>query len=101
MDPEIFLIIISAVFPILLISILFIESHRSKAVIQKWAENNRYKLIQKKQAFGDVGPFKWAVNQRVYRIKVEDENGSVRNGYACCGGFVTGIFSDRIEVKFV
>lgn len=38
--------------------------------------------------------------QTVYRVTVEDGAGDVRRGWVRCGGFMVGLWSDKVQVKW-
>ena len=47
-------------------------------------------------------PFFWTTSktQVVYRIVVSDAAGQQRSGYARVGGFMTGLLSEKVDVRW-
>jgi hypothetical protein len=55
---------------------------RSQQLVQKWATENGYQLVQ------------------VYQIVVQDEQGYERDGWLRLGGYSSGLLSDQVEVRW-
>ncbi len=75
---------------------------RSSVILRRWAERNRYTILEARVRFLRRGPFWWRSTdkQMVFRVAVEDEQGNVRRGYVRCGGLLFGLFSDRADVEW-
>ena len=103
-DSGVFLTFLAA---ILVIGFLFIlsiawQNQRSEAIIEKWAMENKYKILSKEHAWLWAGPFFWKRSraQTVYRLQVENESGRVSNAWALCGHWFSGLMSDEIAVEW-
>jgi len=78
---------------------------RAKIILQKWADDQGYEIIRKKQRYLIfTGPFKFWTNSRnqiIYQLTVRDRDGHERSGWARCGSYWGGVFfSDKIEVRW-
>ena len=75
---------------------------RANSMVQQWAEQNGFRLIECQRRSIFKGPYFFANSriQEVYEIRVEDRDGNVRHGYVRVGGFVTGLLSNRVDVKW-
>jgi len=69
-------------------------------ILENWAAQNKYKLIEKQNAnFGD-GPLgrRGAKTNVKYRVKVEDKDSKTKTGIVYLGSENTGVLSDEIIV---
>lgn len=75
---------------------------RSRSLLQKWADENGYRLLAKEYRTFRRGPFFWTSSkgQTVYRVSVEDKAGQVRSGWVRCGGWWLGLLTDHTEVRW-
>ena len=90
-------------FFLLLIIVSFAwNSSRSQTLIENWARERGYRLLEAKTSFLGKGPFFWTTSrgQTVYRIVVEDEHGRRREGWARCGSWMWGLMSEQVEVSW-
>lgn len=73
---------------------------RSGSLLQRWAEQNGYRLIDREYRTFLRGPFflTTAKGQTVYYVTVEDCEGRRRKGWVRCGGWFLGLLSDNVEV---
>ena len=72
-------------------------------MIEQWAAENGFRLVSSSYCWFTLGTPFWAANQKnhtLYRITVQDAQNHVMSGYALCGGFWLGLWSDRVEVKW-
>jgi hypothetical protein len=85
-------------------AVLAIGWHYSRAasLLQRWAEQHDYRIIHKEYRYLFRGPYFWTTSkgQVVYRITIEDPEGTVASGWARCGGWFLGLLSDRVEVRW-
>jgi hypothetical protein len=92
------------VVPILLLSIAMLIFHyrRSGSILDKWAAENGYQILESELRPLRRGPFFFttAKGQEVYRVTVQDAGGAIRRGYVRCGSFFFGMLSDRAEVRW-
>lgn len=100
-----FILLLAVVFGgVLIFALWMIRWQYSKAdvLLDNWATQNHYKLLEKENAnFGD-GPLgrRGAKTQVKYRIKVEDENGTIKTGLAYLGGENVGVLSNEVKVEW-
>src|SRR5262245_52480056 len=75
---------------------------RSRELLEVWAKQNGFRLLQSERRCLLRGPFLWgsSKNQTVYRVKIRDEAGRIRSGWVRCGGWCLGLFSDQVEVRW-
>ncbi|MBN1937176.1 MAG: hypothetical protein JW934_21130 [Anaerolineae bacterium] len=73
---------------------------RSDALLHKWATDNGYQIVRAEFTLFRRGPFFWSSRyQAVYRVVVRDPAGQVRFGWVRCGGWLGGVFEDKVEAK--
>jgi hypothetical protein len=87
---------------VLLIASIFWQFSRSRAVLEHWAEKNKFTIIHSEYRNFVRGPFFWTASkaQTVYYVKVRDSNGKVRSGWVRCGGWFLGLLTDTAEVRW-
>ena len=74
---------------------------RSEEILTKWAYENGYQLLDIQPKILNRGPFIWASkSQLIFRVAVEDAEGTQRTGWVKCGSYMGGIFNDKVEVKW-
>ncbi len=75
---------------------------RSSSLLQQWADENGYRVIDKEYRTFFRGPFFWTTSkgQTVYYVTVEDDEGRIRRGWVRCGGWFLGLMSDNVEVRW-
>jgi hypothetical protein len=67
---------------------------RSAHLLEKWADQNGYRIVSRK-----YGPFYWTPQgQIVYSVTVEDEQGNQRHGWVRCGSWLLGLLSAHVDV---
>jgi hypothetical protein len=78
------------------------QSSRSSSLLQRWAEENGYRIVRREYRTFFRGPFFWnsSKGQTVYYVVAEDSAGARRSGYVRCGGWWLGLVSDRVEVRW-
>ena len=80
---------------------IYAHISRSKSLLKKWVDENRYQLLRAEHRVFRKGPFLWATKgQAVYRIEVYDERGINRKGWIKCGSPLSGMLSDKVAVKW-
>jgi hypothetical protein len=88
----------------LFVGSLWLVKSRSGAILQKWAKENGFEILWRKQKFLVTGPFKWWTNSRnqtIFHLGVRDQSGRERSAWVRCGSYIGGvIFSDQIEVRW-
>src|SRR5437762_2925342 len=75
---------------------------RSRTLLERWAAENGYRILASEQRFLSGGPFFWTTSkgQTVYRVKVEDPAGRVRQGWVRCGSWMFGLLSNKAEARW-
>ena len=71
--------------------------------LQEWANKNGYKIIKSEYRWSRVGPYFWSAGSRSYRIflvTLETSDGKIKKGWVRLGGFILGLLSDKVEVKW-
>jgi hypothetical protein len=76
--------------------------HRSRTVLERWAAENCFEILESDYRSLCRGPFFWTSSeeQTVYKVKVRDREGVGRSGWVRCGRWFVGLWSDRVEVKW-
>ena len=89
-------------FVVLGIASLIFHFSRAKTMLERWAARNGLRLLEREARILARGPFflSTATGQEVFRILVQDQQGQVRRGYVRCGGFLFGMLSDRVDVRW-
>ena len=75
---------------------------RAGSMVDRWAERNGYRLIASEYRTLWQGPFFWphSKGQMVYHVTVETPDGQQRHGFVRVGGWLTGLLSDRVDVRW-
>ena len=74
---------------------------RSEEILSRWVHDNGYTMVNFQAKVFDRGPFPWASKyQSIFRVVIEDSEGTQRSGWVKCGSNWGGIFSDQAEVKW-
>jgi hypothetical protein len=92
-----------AVFVITLVILAWVwHFSRSRSILQKWADDNGYQLLQAEYRWFRKGPFFWATSQDqvVYYVIVPDQLGRERRGWVRCGSWFLGMFSNQADVRW-
>jgi hypothetical protein len=92
----IFLIVAAAVVS------LYWHFSRSRSILESWAAQNGYEILESQFRNFFKGPFFWTSSrgQTVYYVKVRDQSGNVRTGWVRCGGWFLGMLSDKAQVRW-
>jgi len=75
---------------------------RARSLLDRWAKENGYEIVERSYRHLLKGPFFWTSSrgQAVYHVTVRDTQGSTRSGWLRCGGWWAGMFSDKTEVRW-
>ena len=74
---------------------------KARAAIGKWAADNSFRVVnQRSMFFGGKFAFSRSKAQRVFRVTAIDEAGQQRGVDVKCGGVMTGMMDDRLEVRW-
>jgi hypothetical protein len=89
-------------FAIVAIALSFARYAKASSILENWAIENGYRLIESQRKTFFRGPFflRTSKTQVVYRIVVEDTSGVRYTGYARVGGWFLGLFSDQVDVQW-
>jgi hypothetical protein len=73
---------------------------RSAAILEKWADENGYEILERSYRWFFRGPFffRTSKGQTVYRVTVRDKAGNVQTGWVACGSWWWGLLSDQARV---
>ncbi len=95
------------VFGGILIAVLVIFSlvwgnSRGTSILETWAREQGYEVLSQEECWIFRGPFFWSSSkgQKIYKVALRNREGQVRTGYARCGGYWLGLFSDAVEVRW-
>jgi hypothetical protein len=95
---------IVVLFLVLGLVLVFTISRFSKAqsILEDWARQYGYTLLECQRKDFFRGPFFLTTSkaQVVFQITVADVAGRRRTGYAKVGGFMTGLLSDQVTVRW-
>ena len=76
---------------------------RAKSIVQKWAAEHGYVVLQFESPFHS-GAFSWWTTSRgqvVYSVSIRDRAGRERKAWVRCGSYIGSVlFSDEIEVRW-
>jgi hypothetical protein len=72
----------------------------SLAMLQDWADEHGYTILANEPEPFWYTPFLVSSGPVVYRVVVEDGRGQRRRGRALCGGFLLGLLSRRVAVRW-
>jgi hypothetical protein len=80
-------------------------SHRrSAAMLERHLRDRGYRLVERQYRWLARGPFFWNTRkgQAVYRFTAEHSGGGGdrRFGWARCGGYLFGLLTDRVDVRW-
>jgi hypothetical protein len=75
---------------------------RGRTLLNRWAEENRFRIIHAEVRHLCAGPFTWTKsrNQIVYYVRVSDRDGKERKGWVRCGSYFGGLASDKTDVRW-
>lgn len=74
---------------------------RVRGMLRAWAEPRGMRLVSHRWLPWDLGPFLlWkGRDQMVWRVHIQNRHGEHMLGYACVGGYFTGLwFSNNVEI---
>ena len=86
----------------LVVASMMWQFSRGSGMLEEWAAESGYRIVDSQYRMLARGPFFWTTSkgQSVYRITVADAQGRTRSGYARCGSFFLGLWSDKVEVRW-
>jgi hypothetical protein len=94
------------VFAILLLAglvavVIYVQIRRAQTLLQGWAEENGYEVLEAEHRLFRKGPYVWSARgQAIYRVRVRDRGGVERRGWLRCGTWWGGVFADKVESRW-
>ena len=75
---------------------------RGNKLLADWGRRNGYQILRKQRRFLRKGPFSFprASGLPVFYVTVQDGQGHTRRAWVRCGSWWTGLFSDKVTVKW-
>jgi len=82
--------------------VIFWEARRSGRMISQWAADHKYEVLEKKQPFVNLGPFRRdkPAGRTFYRVTVRDAEGQARGGWISCGVWWPGPHTNRVVMRW-
>jgi hypothetical protein len=99
MTRETKIIVFLAVLGVMILSTIM-RWLRSRALVRQWAKANGYELVKITMSWYKVSPFLESNRQESYQIRVRDQRGRERCGWAIVGGYFLGFLSNKVEVEW-
>lgn len=86
----------------LAILLLIVEFTRPIAILNQWASENRFAILNSERRYIRRGPFFWTTSrgQVVYYVRVQAETGEIKSGWVRCGNWWLGVFVNQAEVRW-
>ena len=99
-DTKVILFLVT--FGLLVVGSISWHFARSRAVLEQWAQEEGFEILRRDYRAFFRGPFFWTTSkgQTVYFVTVRDGQGSVRRGWVRCGGWFSGLMTDKAEVRW-
>jgi hypothetical protein len=102
MDGIVLVIILLAV--VLSVAMFLAADNVGRHRLEGWARTHQYDIVSAERRLFFRGPFHFlrtAKGTEVYAITARDARGTVRSGYARCGGWIGGVwFNDSVTVEW-
>jgi len=100
-EPILILLILGGFAGLILLSISW-RMRRSVELIEQWAVDNGFELVDARPRNFLRGPFflRSTEGQSVYYLTIRDRSGITRSGWARCGGWWLGLISDSVKVRW-
>ena len=77
------------------------QLRRSREMLESWCARGGFELMTAQHRLLFRGPYFWASKgQMVYKISARDRAGRIRGGYARCGGYWLGVFTEEVDVRW-
>jgi hypothetical protein len=74
---------------------------RGNQILDKWAMDNGFRIIQREyKFFWNILDFPATNGQSVYRVTVVDNDGNEKSGLVRCGHWLLGILVNKVTVKW-
>jgi hypothetical protein len=97
-----FRILLLAVVIVAVIGLISWHFSRSRAILQRWADEHGFEILHCEYRHLAHGPFFWTTSrhQTVYYVSVRDPQGAERKGWVRCGGWFFGLMTDKAEARW-
>lgn len=81
---------------------LWWQNSRAELLLERWCRHTGFDLLHRRYCWIPGGPFGMAVftGQWVYRVRLRNRAGRVRDGTVCVGSALLGVISDQVEVRW-
>lgn len=88
-------------FIVLLFGVMRIPARKARRLLEIWAQSQDLELIEARPRLLRRGPITGTTSksQVVFYVKTRDQAGSLREGYARCGGFLSGLRGGQVDVQ--
>ena len=95
-------VLLFIVFGAFFVGLMLFTYGRAYAILDSWAAQNGYEIVEKRQAWLNRGPFFWTSNknQVVFLVIVRDRHGIQRKGWVRVGHWLFGMFFDQADVAW-
>ena len=100
---ETFVTLLPAIaFIILLALIMTYHKHRGLKEVKRWAQKEGLEILSSEYRWVKRGPYfiSGSNHQRIFYVTVKDESGNIRTCWVKAGGFLSGLLSDKIDVRW-
>jgi len=100
MEPVQFLLILFAV--AIAVPLMVWHWKRSRKLVENWAKENAYAVVEIERRFLRAGPFSWRRSRghEVFHVVVRDARGQRRTAFVRTGGWFLGQCSDQVTVEW-
>ena len=78
------------------------QMSRAEQMLESWSRSHGFHPLSREHRLIRKGPFLWTSSkgQVVYRVSMRDPSGRVRSGYARCGGYWLGVWTDAVDIRW-
>ena len=94
-------ILLLLLFGAMAVFISFARYERARESLEQWGRLHGYRIASAESRTFFKGPFFLSAgkNRVVYYFTAQNvRSGNIQSGYACCGGYFSGMWSDQVEV---
>jgi hypothetical protein len=94
--------LVIAIFIVIAVASMVWKFSHARALLVDWTQANDYTIEDAQARWFSFGPFRWKTGKGdvVYQLRVRNDSGVVRTGWARCGGGIQGMW-DNNKVKVV